>query len=107
MEIPVLQFKESVNIVNAENIIFDKWRIILSNKIMEKTNERLRIEELEERIKELKEENDSTERKREYEFCIKIYELSLQNKSLINNGLDFDEILEKTYKWFKMKMGEI
>ena len=74
---------------------------------MEKTNERLRIEELEERIKELKEEKDSTETKREYEFCIKIYELSLQNKSLINNGSDFDEILEKTYKWFKMKMREI
>ena len=74
---------------------------------MEKTNERLRIEELEERIKELKEEKDYRERKTEYEFCIKIYELSLQNKSLINNGLDFDEILEKTYKWFKMKMGKI
>ena len=76
---------------------------------MEKTNERLRIEELEERIKELKEEKeekDSTETKREYEFCIKIYELSLQNKSLINNGSDFDEILEKTYKWFKMKMRD-
>jgi len=77
---------------------------------MEKTNERLRIEELEERIKELKEEKeekDSTETKREYEFCIKIYELSLRNKGLINNGSDFDEILEKTYKWFKMKMREI
>ena len=74
---------------------------------MEKTNERLRIEELEERIKELKEERDFIERKREYEFCIKIYELSLRNKSLINNGSDFDEILEKTYKWFKMKMREI
>ena len=84
--------------------------MVLSNEIMEKTektNERLRIEELEERIKELKEERDFIERKREYEFCIKIYELSLQNKSLINNGLDFDEILEKTYKWFKMKMREI
>ena len=84
--------------------------MVLSNDIMEKTektNERLRIEELEERIKELKEEKDSTETKREYEFCIKIYELSLRNKSLINNGSDFDEILEKTYKWFKMKMGEI
>ena len=81
--------------------------IILSNEIMEKTNERLRIEELEERIKELKEEKDYRETKTEYEFCIKIYELSLQNKSLINNGSDFDEILEKTYKWFKMKMGEI
>ena len=74
---------------------------------MEKTNERLRIEELEERIKELTEEKDYRETKTEYEFCIKIYELSLQNKSLINNGLDFDEILEKTYKWFKMKMREI
>jgi len=84
--------------------------IILSNEIMEKTektNERLRIEELEERIKELTEEKDFIERKREYEFCIKIYELSLQNKSLINNGSDFDEILEKTYQWFKMKMREI
>ena len=74
---------------------------------MEKTNERLRIEELEERIKELEEEKDFIETKREYEFCIKIYELSLRNKSLINNGSDFDEILEKTYKWFKMKMKEI
>ena len=74
---------------------------------MEKTNERLRIEELEERIKELKEESDFIERKREYESCIKIYELSLRNKSLINNRSDFDEILEKTYQWFKMKMGEI
>ena len=72
----------------------------------EKTKERLRIEELEERIKELKEERDLIETKREYEFCIKIYELSLQNKSLINNGSDFDEILEKTYKWFKMKMRD-
>ena len=81
--------------------------MVLSNKIMEKTektNERLRIEELEERIKELKEEKDYREIKREYEFFIKIYELSLQNKGLINNGSDFDEILEKTYKWFKMKM---
>ena len=74
---------------------------------MEKTNEKLRIKELEERIKELEEEKDFIETKREYEFCIKIYELSLQNKSLINNGSDFDEILEKTYKWFKMKMKEI
>ena len=84
--------------------------MVISNEIMEKTektNERLRIEELEERIKELKEEKDSIETKREYEFCIKIYELSLRNKSLINNGSDFDEILEKTYKWFKMKMREI
>ena len=84
--------------------------MVISNEIMEKTNERLRIEELEERIKELKkekEEKDSSERKREYEFCIKIYELSLQNKGLINNGSDFDEILEKTYQWFKMKMREI
>ena len=74
---------------------------------MEKTNERLRIEELEERIKELKEERDLIETKWEYEFCIKMYELSLRNKGLINNGSDFDEILEKTYKWFKMKMREI
>ena len=84
--------------------------MVISNEIMEKTEktkERLRIEELEERIKELEEEKDSIERKTEYEFCIKIYELSLQNKSLINNGSDFDEILEKTYKWFKMKMREI
>jgi len=81
--------------------------MVLSNKSMEKTNERLRKEELEERIKELKEERDFIERKREYEFCIKIYELSLRNKSLINNRSDFDGILEKTYKWFKMKMGEI
>ena len=80
--------------------------MVLRNKIMEKTNERLRIEELEERIKELKEEKDYRETKREYEFCIKIYELSLQNKGLINNGSDFDEILEKTYKWFKMKMRD-
>jgi len=73
----------------------------------EKTNERLRIKELEERIKELKKEKDLIETKKEYEFYIKMYELSLRNKSLINNGSDFDEILEKTYKWFKMKMGEI
>ena len=84
--------------------------MVISNEIMEKTEktkERLRIEELEERIKELKEEKDFIETKREYEFCIKMYELSLQNKSLINNGSDFDEILEKTYQWFKMKMREI
>jgi len=83
--------------------------MVISNEIMEKTEktkERLRIEELEERIKELKEEKNFIETKREYEFCIKIYELSLQNKSLINNGSDFDEILEKTYKWFKMKMRD-
>ena len=87
--------------------------MVISNEIMEKTEktektkERLRIEELEERIKKLKKEKDLIETKKEYEFCIKMYELSLRNKSLINNGSDFDEILEKTYKWFKMKMREI
>ena len=84
--------------------------MVKSNEIMEKTektNERLRIKELEERIKELKKERDLIETKKEYEFYIKMYELSLQNKSLINNGSDFDEILEKTCKWFKMKMEEI